>query len=112
MRHVATFAKTASANASAPLRGTNFGKISGVETEKTFCAHCLSCVRFLPFLFHFDVIVCDSAAFSRIFDSLSPKKHASHRARSLLYRRGAEARRRPVRGGAMFLQLHGPSFDP
>ena len=45
-----------SANASAPLRGTNFGKISGVETEEILCDYCL-----------FDVIVCN---FSGIFEIL------------------------------------------
>ena len=45
-----------SANASAPRRGTDFGKISGVETEEISCDSC-----------RFDVVLCD---FSGIFEIL------------------------------------------
>ena len=45
-----------SANASAPLRGTSFGKISGIETKEILCDSCL-----------FDGIFCD---FSGTFEIL------------------------------------------
>ena len=45
-----------SVNASAPLRETNFDKISGVETEENSCDSC-----------RIDVVLCD---FSGIFEIL------------------------------------------
>ena len=54
-----------SANASAPLRGTNFGKISGVETEEILCDSC-----------RFDVVLCDFSGIFEILPDFSVQNHA------------------------------------